>query len=202
VRLVLKQRPEDFEARIKRDWRVVVAQDSRVTALVSVIKAAYLTLFRMLGYRYALSAAGIEVGHSILGNFFLEHGHKSVEEARKAAKEWFRPYVNMMRPIDRFGGPAPLGTIDDGEAKVCFGSSGKPYAMIVCVRTDQMYQAVLMPVYDNPESAATYHEFLNNDEERLRANSCEFSREERCWNGNEDILEMNWPKGHETIDLG
>jgi hypothetical protein len=202
VRLVLKKRPEEFVAEQKRHWQVVVERDSRVTAVVSVIKAAYLTLFRMLGYRYALSAAGLEIGHYLLGNFFTNHGQKSVEDAREAARAWFRPYVNIMRPIERFGGEPPRGTIEDGVAKVCFGSSGNAYAMVVCVRTNTSYQAVLMPVYKNAESAATYHDFLNNNEETLRAHGCEYKTDEKCWHGTPHMIEMRWPKGEENIDLG
>src|SRR5262245_56173772 len=123
IRLVLKKRPEDFKVDQSRKWQIVVERDFRVTALVSLIKAAYLTLFRLLGYRYALSGEGIEVGHNILGNFFRQYGDKSVEDARNEARQWFRPYVNMMRPIVGFSGTPPPGTVEDGVVKVCFGSS-------------------------------------------------------------------------------
>ncbi len=74
--------------------------------------------------------------------------------------------------------------------------------MVVCVRTNTTYQAVLMPLYDNAESAATYYAFLNNEEETLSAYGCEFRAAEECWHGSPDMIEMRWPKGDETIDLG
>ena len=69
VKLILKMHPADLQAAASKKWRIAIERDYRLPALVSMIKAAYLTLFSMLGYRYALSAAGLEVGHSILGRF-------------------------------------------------------------------------------------------------------------------------------------
>jgi hypothetical protein len=194
IHLVLKKRPGDFMADCAKNWEIVIERDCRITALVSCIKAAYLTLFRLLGYRYALAGAGIEVGHNILGNFYSQHCHMSVDEARTEARRWFRPYVNMMRPIDNFSGTAPRGTIEDGVAMVCFGSSGKPFGQVVCIRTNDVYQAVLLPAYDNPESAAAYFDFLNNDNETLAVNYCQFDAKDRCWHGNDQPMITTWPK--------
>ncbi len=203
IKLVLKKSPDEFKAERTRKWQIVVERDCRLTALVSLIKAAYLTLFRMLGYRYALSGAGLEVGHNILGKFFNLHGGKSVEEARNEATQWFRPFVNMMRPIDRFSGPPPRGTIEDNVAMACFGEySKKAFGMIVCVRTNTTYQAVLMPIYDNANSAATYYKFLTGKDETLRASYCEFHPEEKCWLCEEEIIETTWPKEHSSFEFG
>jgi hypothetical protein len=199
IKVVLKKTPSEFMADRAREWKIVIERDCRVTALVSLIKAAYLTLFRMLGYRYALSCAGLEVGCNILGKFYRMHGHKPTEEARNEARQWFRPYVNMMRPIEGFSGRAPRGTIEDNVAMVCFGSSGKPFGLIVCIRTNKTFQGVLMPGYDNAESAATYFDFLNNKKEKLRVNYCEFSPKDKCWHGSEEPVEVVWPKEHDSF---
>jgi hypothetical protein len=201
INLVLKKRPADFLADRAKSWQIVIERDSRITAFVSLIKAAYLTLFRLLGYRYALSGAGLEVGHTILGNFFSEHGHKKVDDVRSVAKQWFRPFVNMMRPIDGFIGKAPQGTIEDGAAMACFGSSGKAFGLVVCVRTNDISQAVLMPVFDNPESAATYFDFLKNDNETLAVSHCEFNAKDRCWHGSDEAIMATWPKKDASFDF-
>jgi hypothetical protein len=73
IKLVLKKPPDEFSAERTRRWQIVVERDCRITALVSLIKAGYLTLFRMLGYSYALSAAGMEVGHNM--DFPTNGGH-------------------------------------------------------------------------------------------------------------------------------
>ena len=194
MKLVLKKAPADVTADRSKDWKIVVERDCRITAVVSLIKAAYLTAFRLLGYRYALSAAGIEVGHYILGNFYSQHGHKDPDDARAAAKQWFRPFVNMVRPIDSFSGDAPRGTVDDNVAMACFGSSGNAFGMVVCVRTNHKYHAVLLPTYDNAESAATYFDFLKNHNETLPINYCEFNAVDRCWYGTDQPILSVWPK--------
>ena len=56
VRLGLKIRPD--ETLSTAEWRIAIEKDVRLAALVSMLKAAHLTLFEMLGYRYALSAGG------------------------------------------------------------------------------------------------------------------------------------------------
>src|SRR5262249_14388623 len=58
--------PDEMQASLECSWEVAVEADFRLPALVTLIKAAYLTLFRILGYSYALSPAGLFVGHDIL----------------------------------------------------------------------------------------------------------------------------------------
>jgi hypothetical protein len=71
MRLGLKKAPEEVLALTRLKWHTEVFGDFRVAALVSMIKAAYLTLFWKLGYKYALSTAGLSVGRSILGRFVI-----------------------------------------------------------------------------------------------------------------------------------
>ena len=54
VKLGLKISPEDMLAATGKNWQIAIAKDVRIPALVSLIKAAHLTLFEMLGYRYTL----------------------------------------------------------------------------------------------------------------------------------------------------
>lgn len=202
VKLVLKKKPDEFKAEHSRRWQIVVERDCRVTALVSLIKAGYLTFFQLLGYRYALSLAGSEIGHDILGKFFSLHGGKSVDAARSEAREWFRPYVNLIRPIERFSGAAPRGTIEDKVAMACFGEySAKAFGLIVCVRTNSTYQAVLMPIFNDGNTAAAYHHFLTSKDETLRVSYCEFHPKERCWHRAEEIIETIWPKQDATFEF-
>jgi hypothetical protein len=56
-----------------KHWEIEISRDVRIPMMVSVIKAAHLTLFEMLGYRYALSLAGYFVGRQILGEFYLQN---------------------------------------------------------------------------------------------------------------------------------
>jgi hypothetical protein len=58
VRLGLKIRPRDAMTAISKGCEMRIGQDARLPALVSLLKAAHLTLFDLLGYRYALSQGG------------------------------------------------------------------------------------------------------------------------------------------------
>jgi len=51
VSLGLKLHPDDTLAAAERNWEIRIEQDVRLGAFVSLLKAAHLTLFDMLGYR-------------------------------------------------------------------------------------------------------------------------------------------------------
>jgi hypothetical protein len=44
--------PEDVSAAVGQKWEIEISKDVRIPALVSLIKAAHLTFFEMLGYRF------------------------------------------------------------------------------------------------------------------------------------------------------
>ena len=71
-----------------------------MAALASLIKAAHLTLFEMLGYRYALSAGGYFVGKDILGQFFLNNCGQSMRKILKNAVAHFQEFVYMVQPVE------------------------------------------------------------------------------------------------------
>src|SRR5262245_56324301 len=60
-------------------------------------------------------------------------------------------------------GTPPRGTLEDNRAWVCFGSSGRPFGMVVLVRTDAALHAVLLPGFSHPDSVELYLDFLRND---------------------------------------
>ena len=161
-----------------------------------------LTLFHLHGYRWALSHGGIEIGYSLLGRFFRDNRRKQVTDVRGAMKPYFFPYKHMVRPIERFGeGEPPRGTLEDDFCGTCLGSSGKRFAQIVYVRIADRCHAVLMPGAENPESAATYFEFLNNDNEVLRVSHTQFNHEQQCWEMHPEPVTFHWPKKHVTFDF-
>ncbi len=69
----LKMNSVEALAAAEADWEIEVARDLRLPTLVSLIKAAHLTQFHLLGYRYLFSAAGRWVGRDILGEFFQQN---------------------------------------------------------------------------------------------------------------------------------
>jgi hypothetical protein len=202
VRLVLKKHPAQMVEDVGKRWSMVVDRDWRPPVIVSVIKAAYLTLFKMLGYGYALSAGGLEIGRLTLGKFFEENNGKSRDEVREAIPKFFRPYRHIIRPIGEFGGPAPRGTIEDNTVGICFGSSGRPWAMMVFVRIDQDVFAVLMPAFNHVDSLDAYLSFRQEDEDRwLNVSEAVFVPEQGHWEACEKPFRSFWPKQSGTFDL-
>jgi hypothetical protein len=202
VRLVLKKHPSQMvEDRGKR-WSIVVDRDWRPPVIVSVIKAAYLTLVKMLGYGYALSPGGLEIGRYTLGKFFKENNGKPRNEVREAIPKFFQPYRHIIRPVGEFGGLAPRGTIEDNTVGICFGSSGRPWAMIVFVRIDQDVFAVLMPAFNHIDSLDAYRSFREEDaDRRLNVLEAVFEPQQGRWEACENPFRAFWPKQSATFDL-
>ena len=52
VQLAIKMHPEEFMEKLGQKWEISIEKDIRVSAVVSLIKSAHLTLFSLLGYNY------------------------------------------------------------------------------------------------------------------------------------------------------
>jgi hypothetical protein len=61
LKWIVKKSPEEVLALQHLGFKLAMGRDCRLPFLVSSIKAAYLTLFKLMGYNYALSAAGIAI---------------------------------------------------------------------------------------------------------------------------------------------
>jgi hypothetical protein len=201
MRLALKKTPEQVLALQNVKWQSEAFGDFRIAALVSTIKAAYLTLFWKLGYQYALSTAGLSVGYDLLGRFYKDNCGRSYQEVRTAAKEFFGPYVHMLRPAEVVGDDTPRGTIEDNRAFIWLGSSGRGLGLGVFVRTNGRLQCVLMPGYSDDDGAAAYLDFLRNDKEELWVRLGEYSDTKGRWEANPQRVCVLWPKIHESFDL-
>jgi hypothetical protein len=187
----LKMRPSDAIAAEGKNWEIEISRDVRIPMLVSVIKAAHLTLFEMLGYRYALSAAGVFVGRDILGRFYSENKDRPKSEVLENARPFFREFVHMVRPFISCGFDSQ-GTVVDRTFYMCIGSSGSPWAMIVFVKTAHVIHGVLMPVFEQAEQAATYLGFLKNGNESVQVAVCRF--EQDGWEIGKETMPLVWPK--------
>lgn len=165
VELGLKIPPQDFVA--EAELEVEIAKDVRMPALVSLVKAAHLTLFDMLGYRYALSAGGRFVGWEILGKFFYQNDDKPSAEAFENAHSFFHEFQHMVRPVQSLNLDL-RGTVTDNKLVVCRGPGRSPWALIVFIRTSRSMHAVMIPVFDQPDAVATFLGFLNNRNESVK----------------------------------
>ena len=112
VPIGIKLLPSEFQSLQEGTWIFDVVRDVRLAAFVSTLKAAHLSMFHMLGYRYALSAGGRFVGKTILGDLYLKSQGKERSRALSLAHDHCRPYVNMVRPVIEMP-PGFCGTVTD-----------------------------------------------------------------------------------------
>jgi hypothetical protein len=160
VRLGLKIRPD--ETLSTAEWRIAIEKDVRLAALVSMLKAAHLTLFEMLGYRHALSAGGYFLGRNVLGEFFLGNKGRSKAEIIANGLSHFREFANMMRPV--LNPPLDLrGTAADQFVFVCRCDADTPWGIIVFIKTSHLVHSVLVPVLECEGAAARFMAFLKGE---------------------------------------
>lgn len=191
VQLGLKIPPENVATLVDHKWEIEIGKDVRMPALVSLIKAAHLTLFHMLGYRYALSAGGHFVGRRILGEFFRQNHGTSKSEVGENALAFFREFAHMVRPVQASDFDLQ-GTVTDGMLFICRASGGFPWALIVFIRTSRLLHAVMIPVFDQPDAVATFFDFLRDENDSIDVSWCRFEQDR--WEINRQVRKLVWPK--------
>lgn len=193
----LKMNPAAVQASEGKNWEIEVSRDLRLPALVSAIKAAHLTLFYLLGYRYVLSLAGRYIGPEILGKFFVENRTKSKPEVLDNAPSFFCEFFHMVRPLVSPGFDS-RGSVQDRAFKMCMGSSGRPWALLVFVKAENHVQGILVPIFELPEQAATFVEFLRNDSSTIQVADC-YLRNDK-WEISKERKQIVWPKDCSLLD--
>jgi hypothetical protein len=191
VSLGLKMSPELVLASLTRHWEIGFFKDMVIPSVVSLIKAAHLTLFNILGYRYVFSKTGEYVGNHILGEFYRQNCMKQKIDVLKNAKQFFNKFKNMVRPI-LSNGLNFQGTISDNIFLVCWNNADI-WAKIVLVRTESLLHAVLVPILDQSYKLKAFKDFLENQTESITVSLCQFDNDH--WNINEERNSIKWPKG-------
>jgi hypothetical protein len=195
VHLALKIHPEETLAALCADWQVVIEADLRIVALGSLLKAAHLTLFDLIGYQYALSAAGHFLGYDILGRFFLANAGKLRNEVLENAEHYFRQFANMVRPVA--SAPSHLtGTVTDRLLYACLTGHGRPWAMLTFVRTASQMHTVLVPVFEDAECAALFLRFLEKPSESIEVRLIRFEQDH--WAAAKNTVTFKWPPANLT----
>ena len=190
--VALKIGADEFLAASEGKWEFEISKDVRIASLVSLIKAAYLTLFDMFGYRYALSAAGYFIGRQILGEFFLQNRGNRKPNTLQNAIPFFSEFAHMVRPVQSPGFDFQ-GTITDRMVLAVWGSSGLPWAIIVFIQTGQLMHCVMLPGYNQADMVSTYLDFLRNQNELIFVTLCEYKQAEAHWEKREPTR-LTWPK--------
>ena len=175
VRLGLKLRPETVVASASEDWQIIVERDLRVPALVSLLKAAHLTLFELLGYKYSLSAGGHFMGWTVLGDYFIQNSGMNKIDIVKNAAPHFKQFVNMVRPVAAHT-PALEGTMVDKRLYICQTATAITWAVIVFVRTSHLLHAVLAPVFEHPDGVDRFLRFLKSDNAEIECRLATYSK--------------------------
>ena len=194
VRLALKIDPTETMALEDANWQILVEKDLRIPALVSLLKAAHLTMFDMLGYRYALSPGGHLLGREVLGEFFLTNAGRSKPDVLASARDYFRNLVHAVRPV--LDGASTLrGTAADRMVYMCRTRSVN-WGMIVLIRTAVSLHAVLVPVFQDAVGAQLFGDFLSGPDERIEAHLTKYEGDR--WLAAKEPTVLAWPK----VDVG
>jgi hypothetical protein len=187
----LKMHRSDVISAASGNWEIEVSRDVTLQMLVSTIKAAHLSLFKMLGYRYVFTTSGYFVGRLLLGEFFLQYSKIPKRQIVSPAIEFFAPNVHMVRPIisTTFGAQ---GTITDRMMFMCMGGSGSPWAFIVLVKTGEQMHGVMIPTYQTVEQIDAFLGFARNSNSAIQVATCCFAGDK--WEISQGTMPMNWPK--------
>ncbi len=157
----LKIEPQKLLEDKNASWYVQYEVNVTPDAIPSLIKAAHLTLFKIEGYKYALTRAGYIVGHNILGNFFLQNRQlDDKQQIKENAKSYFRNCAEMVRPVDSIGWES-RGTIDDGISLLCKTKHGLIWARVIFVSTGKNHlHAVIIPILGNVLNDSVFNKLL------------------------------------------
>ena len=189
MREVLK--PTSSQRQAAQDGRaeIDVDKDVRIHALVSLLKAAHLTLFHLMGYKYALSRGGRFLGKMLLGDLFLKTKQLNSVETVEMAVEHFRPFHNLVQVLIP-GTTSLKGTLTDCLTNAVMDGN-RVWALQVFVRAGQDMYLVMVPILDNSNSVIRFRQFLSAEESTLE---CRIIRLNRTQTEIVGIpFEMTWP---------
>lgn len=172
-------------------WEIEVEKDIRIPAFVSLIKAAHLTLFHLLGYRYALSAGGHFIGFELLGKFFLSYHGFPKRECHQKALAHFAEWQHLVRPIESVAFPVE-GTLSDKQMLICRNLQGRYWAFVVIVRIMKTLHAVMLPTFIAPEDIAFYLDFMKSSIETIDVCWGQFKGDH--WEISKATHRLRWPK--------
>jgi len=189
TRLALKLQTSEIVESLQARWQIGFTKDVRLSALVSLLRSAHLTLFELLGYQYALSGSGHFMGNEVLGKFFMNNVGKDKPTVLAAAKEHFPEFVNLVRPVLK-SPPNLTGTSTDRLMYLCTGTP-HAWAFLLFVRAGGSMHAVIVPILEEPEGAARFAAFLKEAPPRFEVKLARFKGDQ--WEVARDAAMFTWP---------
>ncbi len=195
----LRRTPEEVDRLLDDSWCIETTADLSVSAAVSLIKSAHLTLFALLGYGYALSCGGHLIGAGVLGSLLRETVSCSLREAEERARSILREWAHVVRPM-KGGAWGVGGTITDGSVLIAWTGSGNPWGAIVRVAFQENDFAVLLPCCWRADEMVTYLDFMRNGREEIRVKVAQLDAERGQMGVDERDFPVRWPKSEAVSD--
>jgi hypothetical protein len=149
---------------------LVIQKDYRASVVASLLKAAHLSLFRILGYNYVLSPSGFYPAN-ILGEFFKKYKPPSRCSAADVER-YFRQHENMVSPMWCMDDSVLQGTVIDNRLLSCISSSGDMFAIGVIVKAGTDLFCVFLPGMER--AINTYFSFIKEPPPSIAATLTQF----------------------------
>lgn len=170
--VVVKKSFDEMKALNPREFQVIVERDYRPAVIASVLKAAHLTLFQMLGYRHVFSPGGQYLA-AILKQFYLAQRQRPRDELQAALAAHFQPLVRMVSQMHIQGECNLRGTVMDKRILACMGAKEGPFAMGVIVPAGTDAFCVWLPAGEG-KAIDTYLGFLSEPPTSIAAKLLQF----------------------------
>ncbi|MCY2987543.1 MAG: hypothetical protein NTY19_06725 [Planctomycetota bacterium] len=156
--VVVKASRDQMMNLVGEQLQIVIDQNFRAAIVASVLKAAHLTLFKMLGYRYVFSAGGQYLA-DILSRFYLLNHGSTQNVSDEVLSKYFGPLGCMISPMMVRSGTAPQGTVLDNQVLACVGATQGVFALGVVVKAADDLFCVFLPPNEG-KAIDTYSGFL------------------------------------------
>ena len=170
--LTVKMSADELKSLDGSKIQLVVERDYRAPVIASLIKAAHLTLFKMLGYRYVYSASGLYLAN-ILATFFCDHS-RSRDVTEEAVESYFRPFSGMVSPMITADPTALQGTVIDNRILGCMASRGGMFALGVIVRAGENDAFCVFVPTDDGIASGTYPGFVKEPPKSIATKLIQF----------------------------
>lgn len=158
----------------------------------TVLKSAFLTMFRAEGYNLIYTSSGVLLS-DILRKPFLDFYGRRPNEFRDAVREHFSKWIHLIRRMPRCSESMFSGSLLDGRYLGVCGASDKIFAIGVVVPMSCDLFCVFLPTEQDP-TLATYFGFLNEPPSEIGIRLLEASPV-----GGDDPFEFVWHKSKEII---
>lgn len=170
---VVKESPDTLMRLHGKDIQVVIERDYGPAVIASILKAAHLTLFHLLGYRYVFAPDGMFLSH-ILGEFFLAHRGTPRNQLDDATAKHFRQWSRMISPMIIQNASLLRGTVVDRRLLACVGGSEGIFAIGAIIQAgDDDAFCVFLPSGIG-KTIDTYFGFLKDPPQSIAVKLIEF----------------------------